>query len=150
MTRYDFPPRPPEAMLPVSPDEERAPRVAAYIDASGAVHSWDAPDDAPRRAALSADWSDFAARQLAALRRLRLGTALLAVVGASLYAGDALAQVALLNVSYDPTRELYREFNEAFNAHWQARATPRSTSRPRTAARARRRAPSSTGSRRRW
>ncbi|CAM3097861.1 sulfate ABC transporter substrate-binding protein [Paracoccus nototheniae] len=24
----------------------------------------------------------------------------------------------LLNVSYDPTRELYREFNEAFAAHW--------------------------------
>lgn len=28
------------------------------------------------------------------------------------------AQVALLNVSYDPTREFYREFNEAFAAHW--------------------------------
>lgn len=26
----------------------------------------------------------------------------------------------LLNVSYDPTRELYREFNAAFAAHWQA------------------------------
>jgi sulfate/thiosulfate-binding protein len=25
----------------------------------------------------------------------------------------------LLNVSYDPTRELYREFNAAFAAHWQ-------------------------------
>ena len=25
----------------------------------------------------------------------------------------------ILNVSYDPTRELYREFNEAFAAHWQ-------------------------------
>ena len=25
----------------------------------------------------------------------------------------------LINVSYDPTRELYREFNEAFVAHWQ-------------------------------
>lgn len=27
---------------------------------------------------------------------------------------------SLLNVSYDPTRELYREFNEAFAARWQA------------------------------
>ena len=27
--------------------------------------------------------------------------------------------VTLLNVSYDPTRELYREFNEAFARHWQ-------------------------------
>jgi sulfate transport system substrate-binding protein len=26
----------------------------------------------------------------------------------------------LLNVSYDPTRELYREFNAAFATHWQA------------------------------
>jgi sulfate/thiosulfate-binding protein len=28
----------------------------------------------------------------------------------------------LINVSYDPTRELYREFNEAFVAHWQQTA----------------------------
>ncbi len=28
----------------------------------------------------------------------------------------------LLNVSYDPTRELYREFNEAFARHWKATA----------------------------
>ena len=27
--------------------------------------------------------------------------------------------VELLNVSYDPTRELYREFNEAFAKHWR-------------------------------
>jgi len=27
--------------------------------------------------------------------------------------------VELLNVSYDPTRELYREFNEAFSRHWK-------------------------------
>lgn len=30
------------------------------------------------------------------------------------------AQVTLLNVSYDPTRELYREFNNAFQKHWEA------------------------------
>ena len=29
--------------------------------------------------------------------------------------------VQLLNVSYDPTRELYVEFNQAFAAHWQAK-----------------------------
>ena len=27
---------------------------------------------------------------------------------------------SLLNVSYDPTRELYSDFNRAFNQHWQA------------------------------
>ena len=29
------------------------------------------------------------------------------------------ADVSLLNVSYDPTRELYREINEAFAAQWK-------------------------------
>lgn len=30
-------------------------------------------------------------------------------------------QIELLNVSYDPTRELYAEFNQAFAAHWKAK-----------------------------
>jgi len=44
---------------------------------------------------------------------------------ASLTAGLAVTAQAradeqtLINVSYDPTRELYRDFNEAFRAHWQ-------------------------------
>lgn len=33
--------------------------------------------------------------------------------------GFVFAQQTLVNVSYDPTRELYREFNAAFAAHWQ-------------------------------
>lgn len=32
------------------------------------------------------------------------------------------ADVTLLNVSYDPTRELYKDFNAAFAAHWKATA----------------------------
>lgn len=35
-------------------------------------------------------------------------------------AADA-ANVALLNVSYDPTRELYEEFNKAFAAYWKTK-----------------------------
>jgi sulfate transport system substrate-binding protein len=31
------------------------------------------------------------------------------------------AQVNLLNVSYDPTRELYVEFNQAFSKHWKSK-----------------------------
>ncbi|PKO53385.1 MAG: hypothetical protein CVU26_04805 [Betaproteobacteria bacterium HGW-Betaproteobacteria-2] len=31
------------------------------------------------------------------------------------------ADVTLLNVSYDPTRELYVDFNKAFAAHWKAK-----------------------------
>ncbi len=34
--------------------------------------------------------------------------------------GEAAAPVSLLNVSYDVTREFYREFNPAFEAHWKA------------------------------
>ncbi|MGE3305530.1 MAG: sulfate ABC transporter substrate-binding protein [Rhizobiaceae bacterium] len=34
--------------------------------------------------------------------------------------GFAFADTTLLNVSYDPTRELYKEFNEAFAKHWLA------------------------------
>lgn len=33
----------------------------------------------------------------------------------------AHAQVSLLNVSYDPTRELYQQFNAAFAKQWQAK-----------------------------
>ena len=41
----------------------------------------------------------------------------------SLSAAPALAQqVNLLNVSYDPTRELYVEYNAAFAKHWKAKS----------------------------
>jgi sulfate/thiosulfate-binding protein len=44
--------------------------------------------------------------------------ALFAVVLASVAAAKS---VELLNVSYDPTREFYTEFNRAFAAHWKAK-----------------------------
>ena len=44
----------------------------------------------------------------------------LAALASSLIAGPVAAAQTLLNVSYDPTRELYSEFNAAFNKHWQA------------------------------
>ena len=34
------------------------------------------------------------------------------------FSGGAAAEVTLLNVSYDPTREFYRELNAAFARHW--------------------------------
>ncbi|RUL48055.1 sulfate ABC transporter substrate-binding protein [Lysinibacillus antri] len=33
--------------------------------------------------------------------------------------GDGSSKVAFLNVSYDPTREFYQEFNEAFATYWK-------------------------------
>lgn len=47
-----------------------------------------------------------------------LTTALLASL---LINGNAFADRTLLNVSYDPTRELYQEFNESFIKQWQAK-----------------------------
>src|SRR5258706_15676778 len=45
---------------------------------------------------------------------------ILPIVAGLLWASSALAaDVSLLNVSYDPTRELYVEFNKAFAAAYQ-------------------------------
>jgi sulfate/thiosulfate transport system substrate-binding protein len=41
-------------------------------------------------------------------------------VGVLAISAAARAETTLLNVSYDPTREFYKEFNEAFIAHWKA------------------------------
>jgi sulfate transport system substrate-binding protein len=41
------------------------------------------------------------------------------LLGAALVA--SAKDIELLNVSYDPTRELYVDFNKAFAAHWQAK-----------------------------
>ncbi len=50
----------------------------------------------------------------------RVRRLLLTVIVALLSVGTHAAEVALLNVSYDPTREFYEEFNAAFARHWQA------------------------------
>ncbi|WP_425260630.1 sulfate ABC transporter substrate-binding protein [Rubrivivax sp. RP6-9] len=56
-------------------------------------------------------------------RPARARRRLLAAAAAALAAPAAFAQrqVTLLNVSYDPTRELYQDFNKAFAAHWKQR-----------------------------
>jgi sulfate transport system substrate-binding protein len=50
-----------------------------------------------------------------------LRAATLAVTTAALLPVAAQADTTLLNVSYDPTRELYQDFNPAFARHWKAR-----------------------------
>jgi sulfate/thiosulfate-binding protein len=44
----------------------------------------------------------------------------LSLLTAALFATPVLAETTLLNVSYDPTREFYTEYNKAFNQHWTA------------------------------
>jgi sulfate transport system substrate-binding protein len=49
---------------------------------------------------------------------------ILRIVALALVAAAGLAhakEVELLNVSYDPTRELYESYNAAFAAHWEAK-----------------------------
>ncbi|MFO1418556.1 MAG: sulfate ABC transporter substrate-binding protein [Methylotetracoccus sp.] len=45
------------------------------------------------------------------------GLSILMLLGA----GPAVADVELLNVSYDPTRELYDDYNQAFAKYWKAK-----------------------------
>jgi len=51
-------------------------------------------------------------------RSVLLGAAVVACAIAGT-PGGTLADTTLLNVSYDPTRELYQEFNAAFAEHWK-------------------------------
>ena len=62
------------------------------------------------------------ARSLAPRWTRRL--AVLAVSAFALAAPVAAHAEQLLNVSYDPTRELYRAFNEAFAKHWTEAGNP--------------------------
>ncbi|MFT3819728.1 MAG: sulfate ABC transporter substrate-binding protein [Rubrivivax sp.] len=59
-------------------------------------------------------------RPVSVVRRAALALSIALPLGAvSLPA--AAKDVALLNVSYDPTRELYVDFNKAFAAHWKGK-----------------------------
>jgi sulfate/thiosulfate-binding protein len=57
-----------------------------------------------------------------ALSLLRRPRALLVLALAASLGGSAAAKsIELLNVSYDPTRELYADYNAAFAAYWKAK-----------------------------
>jgi sulfate transport system substrate-binding protein len=51
------------------------------------------------------------------LKKFVRSAVVIALVAQSAYAAD----VTLLNVSYDPTRELYQDFNQAFARQWKAK-----------------------------
>jgi sulfate transport system substrate-binding protein len=53
---------------------------------------------------------------------MRRSVVLLAVLLPLAWQAPAHADTTLLNVSYDPTRELYQEFNTAFEKHWKAQS----------------------------
>ncbi|MCC7300389.1 MAG: sulfate ABC transporter substrate-binding protein [Verrucomicrobia bacterium] len=45
---------------------------------------------------------------------------LIAALGLLTIASASAKDITILNVSYDPTRELYEEFNKVFSEHWKA------------------------------
>jgi sulfate transport system substrate-binding protein len=53
------------------------------------------------------------------IKLLRTSAALAAGLLIVLFAAGAFAGTTILNVSYDPTRELYRAFDEAFARYWK-------------------------------
>ena len=52
---------------------------------------------------------------------MKLKTAFLFLLGLALAASAAAKSIELLNVSYDPTRELYVDYNKAFATYWKAK-----------------------------
>ena len=53
-------------------------------------------------------------------RSFHLLFALVAALG-FFAAGVSAKDITLLNVSYDPTRELFEDFNQAFAKHWESK-----------------------------
>lgn len=54
-------------------------------------------------------------------RRALLTAITAATLSFGLPAAAFAKDINLLNVSYDPTREFYQDYNKAFNAHWKAK-----------------------------
>ncbi|HEU4616921.1 MAG TPA: sulfate ABC transporter substrate-binding protein [Gammaproteobacteria bacterium] len=84
------------------------------------LKSWTRPSRAAERERTSRSTLGEPRRTRRELLSHTLAVALLASAALSPYGGAKAAErVSLLNVSYDPTRELFRDFNEKFAAHWR-------------------------------
>ena len=106
--------------------EAVAAMAQLQFDMFGTIHIHGASHDRAESEPVDfgALWRDARGRLASGLRRLGLGAVLAGLaLGATLAPGVVRAQT-LLNVSYDPTRELYRDFNAAFNKHWQEAGNP--------------------------
>jgi sulfate/thiosulfate transport system substrate-binding protein len=54
-----------------------------------------------------------------AVKKVLTILAAIATIAGTAPTAQAAEQLTLLNVSYDPTRELYQEFNQAFSGYWR-------------------------------
>jgi sulfate/thiosulfate-binding protein len=68
------------------------------------------------------NWRQQRARNAQGLLRHALQLTVVGALSLACHAGAAhAADITLLNVSYDPTRELYQEFDQAFAKQWKAK-----------------------------
>ncbi len=96
-----------------SRDRNGADAYVALFDIYGTLHLAER-DGEPRPAPVARSFAE--ARGGSRLRRWAAGV----TAAAALLAGGSVSAETLLNVSYDPTRELYRDYNAAFAEHWVA------------------------------
>lgn len=101
--------------------EQKEPSVFTTITLAGSISAQgtrvaDHPDG---RVTISTGLTRLTGWPVARALRGALSGIALAVLGLGA-APQAVQAETLLNVSYDPTRELYRELNEAFTAYWVA------------------------------
>ena len=75
---------------------------------------------------------------------------LAAIVSIVAVSGLGAKEIKLLNVSYDPTREFYQEFNAAFAKYWKEKTGDAVTVLQSHGGRGNRRGPSLTDCRRTW
>jgi len=115
-----------DRMLPGDASKAADPaavRTVYVFDMFGAVHQVVASDDSedPRAERREEGLRDAARLTPAVVKRWLAGAAFAVLgLGLTLEPGAALAAETLLNVSYDPTRELYRAYDKAFAEHWVA------------------------------
>lgn len=111
------------------PAQASAPSQVVFIDMFGGIHVL--PNEArtgtgePAAAGTRPSIEPGLAGLVGRLKTRLTGAAGIALLVAAASLGQPVqAQTSLLNVSYDPTRELYREVNEAFAAQWAAAGNP--------------------------
>ncbi len=110
------------ALAGAAPQKESAMLTTITIAGHVSAQGTKVQDHADGRVTISTGQQRLTGWPVGRMLKGALSAIALAVLGLGA-APQAQAQ-DLLNVSYDPTRELYREFNEAFAAHWQAQGNP--------------------------
>ena len=56
------------------------------------------------------------------IKKTAWSIAVLAIIAGAAFSAPARAQTTILNVSYDPTRELYEDYNAVFAKYWKAKS----------------------------